>query len=87
VGERTREGNDLWLDMKGSPLTEQARVTERIRRPNFGNLEIEFTVNDPKAYTKPWTVTLHQFLVLDTEMMDEMCLENEKSVQHSPVKR
>ncbi len=76
--------DDIWLDMAGNPLTESAKVTERIRRPNFGSLEIQFTVDDPKAYTKPWTVTLHQFLVLDTEMMDEMCLENEKTVMHIP---
>ncbi len=75
--------DDIWLDMAGNPLTESAKVTERIRRPNYGSLEIEFTVDDPKAYTKPWTVKLHQFLVLDTEMMDEMCLENEKSVMHA----
>ena len=79
--------DDLWLDGRGSPLTESGKVTERIRRPKYGSLEIEFTVVDPKAYTKPWTVTLHQFLVLDTEMMDEMCLENEKSIQHSPIKK
>jgi hypothetical protein len=79
--------DDLWLDGRGNPLTEAAKVTERIRRPNFGSLEIEFTVDDPKAYTKPWTVTLKQFLVLDTELMDEMCLENEKSVQHTPTNR
>jgi hypothetical protein len=76
--------DDIWLDMAGNPLTESAKVTERIRRPNFGSLEIQFTVDDPKAYTKPWTVTLHQFLVLNTEMMDEMCLENEKTVMHTP---
>jgi hypothetical protein len=78
--------DDLWLDVRGNPLTEAAKVTERIRRPNFGSLEIEFTVDDPKAYTKPWTVTLKQFLVLDTELMDEMCLENEKSVAHSAAR-
>jgi len=78
--------DDLWLDMRGSPLTESAKVTERIRRPNYGSLEIEFTVDDPKAYTKPWTVKLNQFLVLDTELMDEMCLENEQSAKHSVAK-
>lgn len=74
--------DDLWLDMKGNPMTSAARVTERFRRPNFGRLEIEVTVNDPKAYTKPWTVTLQQAIKLDTELVDEICLENEKSVQH-----
>lgn len=78
--------DDLWLDMRGNPLTGAARVTERIRRPSYGSLEIEFTVDDKQAYTKPWTVKLTQFRVLDTEMMDEMCLENEKSVQHTPVR-
>jgi hypothetical protein len=78
--------DDLWLDGSGNPLTAAGKLTERIRRPNFGSLEIELTVDDPKAYTKPWTVTLRQFLVLDTELMDEICLEGEKSVQHSVPK-
>lgn len=78
--------DDLWLDGRGNPLTEAAKLTERIRRPNFGSLEIELTVDDPKAYTRPWTVMLRQFLVVDTELMDEICLEGEKSVQHNVVK-
>jgi hypothetical protein len=78
--------DDLWLDGNGNPLTEVGKVTERIRRPNFGSLEIELTVDDPKAYTKPWTVHLRQFLVVDTELMDEICIEGERSVQHKVVK-
>ncbi|MEP7353511.1 MAG: hypothetical protein ABI824_09805 [Acidobacteriota bacterium] len=78
--------DDLWLDLSGNPMTEAAKITERIRRPNFGTLEVSLTVDDPKAYTKPWTVSLNQFLVLDTELIDEVCLENEKSTQHNPVK-
>ncbi len=78
--------DDLWLDMKGNPMTSAARVTERFRRPNYGRLEIEVTVNDPKAYTKPWTVALKQVIKLDTELVDEICLENEKSVQHMTSK-
>jgi hypothetical protein len=73
--------DDLWLDLQGSPLTEAARVVERVTRPSFGTLRIELTVDDPKAYTRPWTVTLEQTLVLDTELMDQICLENEKSVR------
>ena len=72
----------LWLDRTGSPMTDAARMTERYRRANFGALEIELTVDDPKAYTKPWTVPLKQFIVLDTELLDYICLENEKSVKH-----
>jgi hypothetical protein len=74
--------DEQWLDIKGNPLTDAANVTERIRRPNYGSLEVEVTVNDPKAYTKPWTITLHETIVLDTEMMDFMCLENEKDIAH-----
>jgi hypothetical protein len=74
--------DDLWLDMRGNPMTSAAKVTERFRRPNYGNLEIEVTVNDPKAYTKPWTVELKEAIQIDTELADEICLENEKSVQH-----
>ena len=56
-------------------------MQERIRRPDYGHLEIELTVDDPKAYTKPWTVTLKQRIAVDTELVDEICLENEQSYQ------
>jgi hypothetical protein len=72
----------VWLDRSGSPLTESAQMTERFRRVNYGRLEIEITVNDPKAYTQPWTVTLNHFIVLDTELLDYICLENEKDLIH-----
>jgi hypothetical protein len=68
--------------MNGNPMTGAARITERIRRPDFGSLEVEFTVDDSKAYTKPWTVVLKQSVVVDSELVDEVCLENEKSLQH-----
>jgi hypothetical protein len=71
--------DDLWIDWNGSVLTEAARVHERIRRPDFGHLEIEVTVDDPKAYTRPWSVRLTQRFAGDTELVDEICLENEKS--------
>ena len=74
--------DDLWLDRKGSPLTEAATITERFRRVNYGKLEIEITVDDPKAYTKPWTVRLNEFLKADTELLDFICLENEKDIKH-----
>jgi len=70
--------DDTWIDWSGSVLTEAAKVREEIRRPDFGHLEIRVTVDDPKAYTKPWTVTLKERIVVDTELIDEICLENEK---------
>jgi hypothetical protein len=74
--------DDLWLDASGNPLTEQGKVTEKIRRPTYGNLQVELTINDPKAYTAPWTVTLNQPLILDSELIDYYCLENERDSTH-----
>jgi hypothetical protein len=74
--------DDLWLDASGNPLTEQGKMTERIRRPNFGTLEIEITINDPKAYTAPWTVKITEPLILDSELIDYYCLENERDSVH-----
>ena len=71
-----------WLDMAGTPLTDLARVRERIRRPDFGHLEVEITIDDSKAYTKPWTVAMKQNIVLNTELVDEICVENEKDTKH-----
>jgi hypothetical protein len=74
--------DDQWLDAAGSPLTNAAKVVERFRRPDYGHLTIEVTVDDPKAYTRPWTTTIRLLAVPDTEMLDAQCLENEKDVPH-----
>jgi hypothetical protein len=75
--------DDGWLDVNGAPLTDAARVTERFRRVNYGSLEIEVTVDDPKAYTRPWTAaTIRQRLLPDDELIEFVCGENEKSSQH-----
>ena len=71
-----------WLDARGDPLTEAATITERFHRVNFGRLEIEITVDDPKAYTKPWTITLHQEIRLNTDLLDKIMNENEKDLRH-----
>jgi len=63
-------------------LTDAAKLTERFRRPTFGSLVIEVTIDDSKAYTRPWTVTLQQQLLADTELLEFVCLENEKDLQH-----
>jgi len=74
--------DDIWIDWNGSVLTESAKVREEYRRPDLGHLEIKLTVDDPKAYTKPWTVTIKERLIVDAELIDEICLENERSLQH-----
>ena len=71
-----------WVDTWGHPLTDQGRTIERIRRPNYGTLEVEITVDDPKAYTKPWSVTRKLSLASNTELLEYVCNENEKSLQH-----
>jgi hypothetical protein len=70
----------LWADFWGSPLTDQAKMTERYRRPNFGTLQVEVTIDDPKAYSRPWTVNVNQHYGLDAELLEYACLENEKDV-------
>ena len=70
----------IWLDRRGSPLTEAATITERFRRLNHGRMEVQITVNDPKAYTAPFTVTLNEHLAPDTELMDFVCLEGRADV-------
>jgi len=71
-----------WLDVNGSPYTEALKTTERFRRPNFGNLEIDVTIDDPKAYTKPFTVRVNQRIQVDEEMIEFVCNENELSSLH-----
>jgi len=65
-----------WLDVEGSPLTDTAHVTERYRRPNFGHLEIEVTIDDPKAYTKPWTAHL-EFKLRPWKLTEQFCEDGE----------
>jgi hypothetical protein len=74
--------DDSWLDIDGNFFSSAARVTERIRRPNFGSLDIDVTVNDPKVFTKTWTVSLHMKPMLDTEMIDFICMENNRDIDH-----
>ena len=74
--------DDLWIDMNGAPITSAGTITERLRRPTFGTLEVEITVDDPTVYTRAWTASIKQELLVDTELMDEFCLENEKSWSH-----
>jgi hypothetical protein len=75
-----KEGS--WLDNSGHPHTEALQLTERYRRINFGRLELVVTVNDPKAYSRPWTSdTLRFNLQPDTELLEHLC-ENNKDLEH-----
>jgi hypothetical protein len=72
----------MWLDEEGTPITSEGKIIERFRRVNYGTLEIEITVNDPKTFTKPWTFKLNQRLMPDTELIEFICSENNKSLGH-----
>jgi len=63
-------------------MTAAARMTERFRRVDYGRLQIELTIDDPQAYTRPWTVTLNQKLVADSDLLDYHCTDNEKDAVH-----
>jgi hypothetical protein len=72
----------IWLDALGNPMTDAAKITERFRRTDFGHMQIDLTVDDPKAYTKPWSVRLNQVIALDTDLLDFVCGDNEKDASH-----
>jgi hypothetical protein len=71
-----------WLDNNGHPGTESLRLTERFRRRDFGHIDLQMTIDDPKAYTKPWTVTVPLQAIPDSELIEYVCDENEKDLQH-----
>jgi hypothetical protein len=79
VVETTGFRDDVWLDVNGSPLTSTGKITERFRRINYGTLQIDITIEDPKSYTKPFTVRVNQRVMLDTDLIEFVCQENEKS--------
>jgi hypothetical protein len=82
VVETTGFRDDGWLDIWGSPLTDQAKLTERFQRSSYGSLRIDVTIDDPKAYTAPFTVRLNQKIVPDGELIEFICAENERSTAH-----
>jgi len=74
--------DDGWIDENGSPFTSGTRVTERFRRVTYGRLELDVTVEDAKAYTKPWTVRVNYRLVPDQQLIEFVCNENNRPAQH-----
>jgi len=88
VVETSGFNDKTWLDtFEGHPASDALHVIERIRRPKFGTLEVVATIDDPKAYTKPWTTRVQKMdLQLDTDIMEFICAENEKDAAHVPFK-
>jgi hypothetical protein len=82
VVETTGFRDGGWLDIWGSPLTDQAKLTERFQRLSYGTLRIDVTIDDPKAYTAPFTVRLNQKIVPNSDLIEFICAENERSTAH-----
>lgn len=78
----THMKDDGWLDVNGSPFTSAGTITERFRRPTFGSLEIDVTIEDPTAYTEPFTVRVNQGIMVDTNLIEFVCIENEQSSEY-----
>lgn len=82
VVETIGQNGKTWLDMRGLPGTEALRVIERYHRPRIGHMDIEVTIDDPEAYTRPWKVDLDWRLLPDAELIESICEENNKDPVH-----
>ena len=71
-----------WLDAFGHPRSESMRITERIRRRDFGHLDVQVTLDDPKVYTKPFSIRYSVTLTPDTDILETVCAENERDAKH-----
>jgi hypothetical protein len=71
-----------WLDMAGHPASDQLHVTERFTRKNYGSMSIDITLEDPKAYTKPWSIHESAHLLPKDELMEHICEENNRDPVH-----
>jgi hypothetical protein len=74
--------DDGWLNVRGAAFTSGARIMEKFRRPKYGRIEIDVTIDDPKAYTKPWTVRVNWRLGEDEDLIEFICLENNRDLEH-----
>jgi hypothetical protein len=78
VVETTGLRDGGWLDIFGSPLTDAGKITERFRRVSYGRMEIDITIEDSKVYTRPWTVRVNQRIMPDQQLIEFICLENQR---------
>ena len=77
VVETTGYRDDVWLDIWGTPMTSAARTIERFRRVNYGSMQIDVTIDDPKAFTKPFTVRVNHRLAPDEELIEFICQDRD----------
>lgn len=82
VVETAGYNDKTWLDFNGHPHTEALHLTERLLRKDFGHIQLDLTFNDPRTYTKVWTVRMAMSFVPDSELLENVCLENERDHGH-----
>ncbi len=82
VVETTGFNDRGWLDARGHTHSEALRLTERFHRPDFGHMEVQLTIDDPRTYTRPFSVKIKQRLLPDTDLLESYCAENEKDSHH-----
>ena len=82
VVETNGLNNRGWLDARGHTHSDALRITERFHRRDFGHMEVRLTFNDPQTYSRPFSVTLQQRLVPDSDLLESYCAENEKDAAH-----
>jgi hypothetical protein len=70
-----------WLDIEGHPHTEALHIIERFRRRDFGHMDLEMTIDDPKTFTRPFSLKIAKTLMPDTDLLESVC-ENDTSVPH-----
>jgi hypothetical protein len=86
VVETTGFRDGGWLDTrKGRPHSDALRVIERFRRRDFGHLDLTITIDDVKAFAKPWTITAPLTLQPDTELIEAFCDAHDKTMEHRNV--
>ena len=74
--------DQTWLDAFGHTHSDALRVTERFHRRDFGHMDVEVRLDDPKTFTKPITIRFNERLIPDTELLETFCSEGEKDVAH-----
>jgi hypothetical protein len=82
VAETIGINETTWMDNSGHPHTDALHLTERFKRRDFGRMDIQMTIDDPKAYTKPWTITEEARVIPDSELLEFVCQENEQDYRH-----
>ena len=82
IAETAGFNDKTWLDIFGHPHSEALRIRERFHRRDFGHMEMQITIEDPKTFTKPFTIKVNQLLLPDTDIIETVCAENERDRVH-----